>query len=92
MFFPNFQTVLRQPQEYLEKLSWLQSPLNKVFYVGEVLPILLDWVKARRYLARGDVFAVLKKDGVLIKETIIGKCLPVLHDCCIICISSVLVS
>jgi hypothetical protein len=66
------QSVFHQPREYLEKLSWLQRPVHPVFYVGEELPISLDWAKATN-LARGNVYAVLKKDGVLVKEKNIGN-------------------
>ncbi len=44
--------------------------------MGEELPISLNWLVSRRYLAWGNVFVVLKKDGALVKENKIGKCVP----------------
>lgn len=67
------KSVFREPQEYLENLSWLKSPDQKVLYVGDELPLALDLTKSAKYLAKGDVYAVLKKDGLLINRTIISN-------------------
>ncbi len=58
----------------LGKYSWLKARLHNVFYVGEELSVSLDLSKVTKYLAQGDGVAVLKKNGLVVKATIMGKC------------------